>query len=97
MGGCDGARPGRNYYTEFVKLTPSDSIVLTLACGKYRFNDLDLGIKLISGIELGTAETPYVIDKEFTIVRNGYTVTFTNVEYAKDTTRASYLKMTVKK
>ena len=43
VGGCDGARPGRNYYTEFVKQTPEDSIVLTLACGKYRFNDLDLG------------------------------------------------------
>ena len=43
VGGCDGARPGRNYYTEFVKLTPPDTIVLTLACGKYRFNDLDLG------------------------------------------------------
>lgn len=43
VGGCDGAKPGRNYYTEFVKLTPSDSIVLTLACGKFRFNDLDLG------------------------------------------------------
>ena len=43
VGGCDGARPGRNYYTEFVKQTPADSIVLTLACGKYRFNDLDLG------------------------------------------------------
>lgn len=43
VGGCDGARPGRNYYTEFVKKTPNDSVVLTLACGKYRFNDLDLG------------------------------------------------------
>ena len=43
VGGCDGARPGRNYYTDFVKQTPKDSIVLTLACGKYRFNDLDLG------------------------------------------------------
>ena len=43
VGGCDGAKPGRNYYTEFVKQTPSDSVVLTLACGKYRFNDLDLG------------------------------------------------------
>ena len=43
VGGCDGARPGRNYFTEFVKQTPSDSIILTLACGKYRFNDLDLG------------------------------------------------------
>lgn len=43
VAGCDGAKPGRNYYTEFVKLTPKDSIVLTLACGKFRFNDLDLG------------------------------------------------------
>ena len=43
VGGCDGARPGRNYYTEFVKQTPADTLVLTLACGKYRFNDLDLG------------------------------------------------------
>ena len=43
VGGCDGAKPGRSYYTEFVKQTPSDSIVLTLACGKYRFNDLNLG------------------------------------------------------
>ncbi len=43
VAGCDGARPGRNYYTEFVKQTPADSVVLTLACGKYRFNDLDLG------------------------------------------------------
>ncbi len=43
VGGCDGAKPGRNYYTEFVKQTPKDSIVLTLACGKYRFNDLDMG------------------------------------------------------
>ncbi|MCL6613280.1 MAG: hydroxylamine reductase [Firmicutes bacterium] len=43
VGGCDGARAGRNYYTEFVKKTPKDTVVLTLACGKYRFNDLDLG------------------------------------------------------
>lgn len=43
VGGCDGAKPGRNYYTEFVKATPADSVVLTLACGKFRFNDLDLG------------------------------------------------------
>lgn len=43
VGGCDGARAGRNYYTDFVKETPKDSIILTLACGKYRFNDLDLG------------------------------------------------------
>ena len=43
VGGCDGARAGRNYYTEFVKQTPKDTMILTLACGKYRFNDLDLG------------------------------------------------------
>lgn len=43
VGGCDGARPGRNYYTEFVKQTPKDTVILTLACGKYRFNDLNLG------------------------------------------------------
>ena len=43
VAGCDGAKPGRNYYTEFVKQAPSDSVILTLACGKFRFNDLDLG------------------------------------------------------
>jgi len=43
VGGCDGAKPGRNYYTEFVEKTPKDTVVLTLACGKYRFNDLDIG------------------------------------------------------
>ena len=43
VGGCDGARPGRNYYTEFVKAAPKDTLILTLACGKYRFDDLDLG------------------------------------------------------
>jgi hydroxylamine reductase len=43
VGGCDGAKPGRNYYTEFVQKTPTDTIILTLACGKFRFNDLDLG------------------------------------------------------
>lgn len=43
VAGCDGARPGRSYYTDFVKQTPADTVVLTLACGKFRFNDLDLG------------------------------------------------------
>ena len=43
VAGCDGAKPGRNYYTEFVEKTPSDSLVLTLACGKFRFFDKDLG------------------------------------------------------
>ena len=43
VGGCDGAKPGRNYYTDFVKKAPKNTLILTLACGKYRFNDLDLG------------------------------------------------------
>ncbi|WP_346938702.1 hydroxylamine reductase [uncultured Clostridium sp.] len=43
IGGCDGARPGRNYYTDFAKLVPNDCIILTLACGKYRFNKLEFG------------------------------------------------------
>ncbi len=43
IGGCDGAKSGRNYFTEFAEKTPKDSVILTLACGKYRFNKLDLG------------------------------------------------------
>ena len=43
VGGCDGAKPGRNYYTEFVQRLPKDCVILTLACGKYRFNKLDFG------------------------------------------------------
>ncbi len=43
VGGCDGAKPGRNYYTEFVQSIPQDCIVMTLACGKYRFNKLEFG------------------------------------------------------
>nr|WP_042273970.1 hydroxylamine reductase [[Clostridium] dakarense] len=43
IGGCDGARPGRNYYTEFAQKVPEDCIILTLACGKYRFNKLNFG------------------------------------------------------
>ena len=43
VAGCDGAKPGRNYYTEFVEKVPEDSVVLTLACGKFRFFDQDLG------------------------------------------------------
>jgi hydroxylamine reductase len=48
IGGCDGAKPGRNYYTEFAEKVPDDCVILTLACGKYRFNKLDFG--LIDGI-----------------------------------------------
>ena len=43
MGGCDGAIVGRNYYTEFVEESPQDTVILTLACGKFRFNDLKIG------------------------------------------------------
>jgi len=43
VGGCDGARPGRNYYTEFAETAPQDTVIMTLACGKYRLNHLDLG------------------------------------------------------
>ena len=43
VGGCDGAKPGRNYYTEFVEKVPDDCVVLTLACGKFRFFDKELG------------------------------------------------------
>ncbi len=43
IGGCDGAKPGRNYYTDFAEATPADTVILTLACGKYRFNKLDFG------------------------------------------------------
>jgi len=43
VGGCDGAKPGRSYYTEFAQAVPKDCVILTLACGKYRFNKLDFG------------------------------------------------------
>ena len=43
VGGCDGAKPGRNYYSEIVSMIPKDCLILTLACGKFRFNDMDLG------------------------------------------------------
>lgn len=43
IGGCDGAKPGRNYYTDFAQAVPKDSVILTLACGKYRFNKMDFG------------------------------------------------------
>ncbi len=43
VAGCDGAKPGRNYYTEFVEKAPADTVILTLACGKFRFFDMDLG------------------------------------------------------
>jgi len=50
VGGCDGAKPGRNYYTDFVESTPKDTVVLTLACGKFRFNHLQEKLGDIGGI-----------------------------------------------
>jgi hydroxylamine reductase len=43
IGGCDGAKPGRNYYTKFAEQVPKDCLILTLACGKFRFNDQEFG------------------------------------------------------
>ena len=43
IGGCDGAKPGRNYFTDLAQAVPDDCVILTLACGKYRFNKLDFG------------------------------------------------------
>jgi len=43
IGGCDGAKTGRNYYTQFAQMVPKDCVILTLACGKYRFNKLEFG------------------------------------------------------
>jgi len=43
VGGCDGAKPGRSYFTEFVEKAPKDTVILTLACGKFRFFDKELG------------------------------------------------------
>lgn len=52
IGGCDGAEPGRNYYSEFAKGTPPDSVILTLGCGKYRINAFDYGSVKINGTEI---------------------------------------------
>lgn len=74
VGGCDGAKPGRNYYTEFVKQTPADSIVLTLACGKYRFNDLNLGT--VSGLprimDMGQCNDTYSAIKVVTALAEAF-------------------------
>lgn len=61
IGGCDGAKPGRNYYTDFAMKVPKDCVILTVACGKYRFNKLDFGA--IDGIprllDLGQCNNAY--------------------------------------
>lgn len=77
VGGCDGAKPGRNYYTEFVQKTPPDSIVLTLACGKYRFNDIDLGT--IGGLprimDMGQCNDAYSAIKVATTLAEAFSCT----------------------
>ena len=74
VGGCDGAKPGRNYYTDFVKLTPKDSLILTLACGKFRFNDLELGT--IEGLprlmDMGQCNDAYSAIKVAQVLANHY-------------------------
>jgi hydroxylamine reductase len=50
IGGCDGAEPGRNYYSEFARNTPKDTLILTLGCGKYRIRNEDLGSLELAGI-----------------------------------------------
>ncbi|UCE61880.1 MAG: hypothetical protein JSU63_09115, partial [Phycisphaerales bacterium] len=49
IGGCDGAEPGRNYFSEFARNTPADSLVLTLGCGKFRIRDNDFGTIQLNG------------------------------------------------
>jgi hydroxylamine reductase len=50
IGGCDGAEPGRNYFSEYARNTPNDTIILTLGCGKYRIRDNDYGTIQIDGV-----------------------------------------------
>jgi len=57
IGGCDGAEPGRNYFSEFAQATPQDSLILTLGCGKYRIRDFDYGT-----IDIGGVEVPRLLD-----------------------------------
>ena len=58
IGGCDGAEPGRNYFSEFARLTPSDSLILTLGCGKYRIREHEYGTVKIDGV----GEIPRLLD-----------------------------------
>ncbi|EFK95538.1 Prismane, partial [sediment metagenome] len=58
IGGCDGAEPGRNYFSEFARMTPKDSLVLTLGCGKFRIRDESLGTFALDGV----GEIPRLLD-----------------------------------
>lgn len=57
IGGCDGAEPGRNYFSQFAQATPQDTVILTLGCGKYRIRDYDYGT-----IEIGGVQVPRLLD-----------------------------------
>jgi hydroxylamine reductase len=76
IGGCDGAKSGRNYYTELAEAIPNDSIILTLACGKYRFNKLDFGT--IDGIprllDIGQCNDAYSAIKIALALSNAFNV-----------------------
>ena len=74
IGGCDGARPGRNYYTDFAKLVPKDCIILTLACGKYRFNKLEFGevAGLPRLLDIGQCNDLYSADKIATSLADAF-------------------------
>ncbi len=74
IGGCDGAKSGRNYYTDFANAVPKDSVILTLACGKYRFNKLDFGT--IGGIprllDIGQCNDAYSAIKIASALANAF-------------------------
>lgn len=74
VGGCDGAKTGRNYYTEFVKNTPKDTIVLTLACGKFRFNDLNAGMigNLPRILDVGQCNDAYAAIRIASVLANSF-------------------------
>lgn len=76
VGGCDGAKPGRNYYTEIAEKIPKDCIILTLACGKYRFNKIDFGT--IDGIprllDIGQCNDAYSAIKIAVALSNAFNI-----------------------
>ncbi len=76
VGGCDGAKPGRSYYTEFVEKAPRDTIVLTLACGKFRFFDKDLGSidEIPRLLDMGQCNDAYSAVKVAQVLANAFGV-----------------------
>lgn len=81
VGGCDGAKIGRNYYTDFVKETPKDSIILTMGCGKFRFNDLELGT--VAGLprlmDMGQCNDAYSAIKVAEVLADHYKCTINDL------------------